>query len=73
MQIDEANLLERIDRLASAVQLMAAMLGTRLDREQFAQRLGVHRHTLRARLAVDRTMPRPGRDGRWPMAAQRDC
>lgn len=65
MQVDEANLLERIDRLASAVQLMAAMLGTRLDREQFAQRLGVHRNTLRARLAVDRTMPRPDRDGRW--------
>ncbi len=65
MQVDEVKLLERVDRLASAVQLMAAMLGTRLDREQFAQRLGVHRNTLRSRLAVDRTMPRPGRDGRW--------
>ena len=57
--------MERIDTLANAVQLMAAMLGTRIDREQFAQRLGVHRNTLRNRLATDRTMPRPGKDGRW--------
>lgn len=65
MQVDEVKLLDRINRLASAVELMAAMLGTRLDREQLAQRLGVHRNTLRVRLAADRTMPRPGRDGRW--------
>ncbi|MDD2846184.1 MAG: hypothetical protein PHT57_14655 [Rhodoferax sp.] len=65
MQVDEAKLLDRINRLASAVELMAAMLGTRLDREQLAQRLGVHRNTLRVRLAADRTMPRPGPDGRW--------
>jgi len=39
--------------------------GTRLNREQLAQRLGIHRHTLRVRLAQDRSMPRPGPDGRW--------
>lgn len=65
MSSDNSALLERIDKLASAVRLMASMLGTRLDREQFAQRLGVHRNTLRHRLATDRTIPRPGRDGRW--------
>lgn len=61
----EGALLVRLDKLASAVQLMASMLGPRLDREQLAQRLGVHRNTLRHRLATDASMPRPGSDGRW--------
>lgn len=65
MQVDEVKLLERIDRLASAVQLMASMLGTRLDRAQLAERFGVCRNTLRSRMEKYKDFPRPGRDGRW--------
>ena len=63
--MSEAQLLERIEKMTSAMQLMAAMLGTRLDRAQLADRLGVHRNTLRQRLASDTSFPRPGRDGKW--------
>lgn len=63
--MNESELLERVDKLASAVQLMAVMLGTRLSREQLAERLGIHRNTLARRLATDRRLPRPGRDGKW--------
>ena len=45
-------------------QIMRAK-GDRLNREEFARFLGVHRHTLRRRLETDRTMPRPGKDGKW--------
>ena len=41
--MSDAALLERIDKMASAMQLMATMLGTRLDRGQLAERMGVHR------------------------------
>ena len=61
----EDDLLERIDALAESVRLMAAMLGTRLDRAQLCERMGVHRNTLANRLATDATFPRPGRDGKW--------
>lgn len=63
--MSESLLLERIDKMASAMQLMAAMLGTRLDRGQLADRMGVHRNTLAKRLSTDRDFPRPGRDGKW--------
>lgn len=63
--MSESQLLERIDKMSSAMQLMASMLGTRLDRGQLADRMGVHRNTLAKRLATDRTFPRPGRDGKW--------
>lgn len=62
---ETAALLERIDKMASAMQLMASMLGTRLDRAQLAERLGVHRNTLANRLQTDRRFPRPGPDGKW--------
>lgn len=45
----EQTILERMDKMASAMQLMAAMLGTRLDRDQLADRLGIHRNTLATR------------------------
>lgn len=61
----EHALLARIDKMASAMTLMATMLGTRLDRAQLAQRLGIHRNTLAARMASDGAFPRPGRDGKW--------
>ncbi len=63
--MSESLLLERIDKMASAMQFMAAMLGTRLDRGQLADRMGVHRNTLAKRLSTDRDFPRPGRDGKW--------
>lgn len=63
--MSESQLLERIDKMSSAMQLMASMLGTRLDRGQLADRMGVHRNTLAKRLQTDRTFPRPGRDGKW--------
>lgn len=61
----EHALLDRIDKMASAMQLMATMLGTRLDRGQLAERMGVHRNTLSKRLHTDRDFPTPGRDGKW--------
>jgi predicted DNA-binding transcriptional regulator AlpA len=63
--MSEAQLLERIDKMTSAMQFMATMLGTRLDRAQLAERMGVHRNTLAKRLASNRDFPRPGRDGKW--------
>lgn len=63
--MNESELLERVDKLASAVQLMAAMLGTRLSPGQLAERLGIHRNTLARRLATDQRVPRPWRDGKW--------
>lgn len=65
MTTTEAALLQRIDQLATAVQTLTAALGTRLNRTQLAARLGVSRNTLTKRLAEDRTMPRPGADGKW--------
>ena len=61
----EQTILERMDKMASAMQLMAAMLGTRLDRDQLADRLGIHRNTLATRLKTDNSFPRPGTDGKW--------
>lgn len=58
-------ILERIDKMTSAMQLMATMLGTRLNHNQLAERLGIHRNTLRQRLATDTSLPRPGKDGKW--------
>lgn len=39
--------------------------GDRLNRAELARFLGIHRHTLRRRLDTDRTLPRPGTDGKW--------
>lgn len=61
----ENELLTRIDALTESVRLMAAMLGTRLDRAQLCERMGIHRNTLANRLAADSSFPRPGRDGKW--------
>ena len=63
--MSESQLLERIDKMTSAMQLMASMLGTRLDRGQLAERMGVHRNTLAKRLVTDKAFPRPGKDGKW--------
>ncbi|MGH6628020.1 MAG: helix-turn-helix transcriptional regulator [Burkholderiaceae bacterium] len=60
----EAALLTRIDQLTSAVLTMARIQGTRLDRAQMAERLGIHRNTL-ARRMHEPGFPTPGRDGKW--------
>ena len=57
--MSEAQLLERIDKMASAMQLMASMLGTRLDRAQLAERFGVCRNTLRSRMEKYKDFPHP--------------
>lgn len=62
---EAAQLAEKMEKMVSAVTLMASMLGTRLDRTQLAERMGVHRNTLRSRMENDRNFPRPGSDGKW--------
>ena len=64
----EAALLDRLDKMASAMQLLAQALGTRLTREQLAQRLGIHRNTIATRLE-QRGFPRPCSDGKWLLSA----
>lgn len=59
------QMLRSMQVMASALQTLCTQSGARLTRQQFADRLGVHRNTLAARLAHDNTMPRPGRDGKW--------
>jgi predicted DNA-binding transcriptional regulator AlpA len=63
--MSESQLLERIEKMTSAMTLMASMLGTRLDRGQLAERMGVHRNTLAKRMCTDKSFPRPGKDGKW--------
>ena len=63
--MSDTALLDRIDKMTSAMRLMAAMLGTRLDRGQLAERMGIHRNTLAKRLSTDNQFPRPGSDGKW--------
>lgn len=59
---------KQVQILTTAVQALCSQSGTRLNRSQFAQRLGIHRNTLATRLDQDRTMPRPGKDGKWLLA-----
>lgn len=60
-----AHLLGRIDQLTHAVQALCTLAGARLGRQQLAERWGIHRNTLAARMDTDRTIPRPGKDGKW--------
>lgn len=62
---EAAQLAEKMDKMVSAMTLMASMLGTRLDRAQLAERFGVCRNTLRSRMEKYKDFPRPGRDGKW--------
>lgn len=65
MTATESQLIAEVRQLKSAVQFMASMLGTRLDRGQLADRMGIHRNTLAKRLTSDPTFPRPAADGKW--------
>ncbi len=46
-------------------QLLASVVGTRLTRDQLADRLKVHRNTIPRWMAEDVTFPRPDRHGKW--------
>lgn len=60
-----ATLQAQVDTLVHAVRVLCVQNGGRLNRQQFADRLGIHRNTLVKFLARDRSMPRPGDDGKW--------
>lgn len=60
----DATITLELRHLRDAVLLMARTMGTRLDRAQVAERLGVHRNTL-ARYIREQQFPAPGRDGKW--------
>lgn len=58
-------LLQQMQKMTAAVQLMSTQTGARLNRQQMAERLGIHRNTLATRQADDPSMPRPGKDGKF--------
>lgn len=60
----EFMLMQRIESLTTAVQLMATSLGQRLTREQLCERMGIHRNTL-AKLVKDPRFPAPDRTGKF--------
>ena len=60
-----AELKEQLDILTHAVKALSVQHGGRLNRQQFADRLGIHRNTLKSFLDRDHLMPRPGDDGKW--------
>ena len=62
--MNDSALLERIDALTTAVQILARVQGTRLTRAQLCERLGIHRNTLRA-YSADRSFPKPDVSGKW--------
>lgn len=56
---------QRMDAMLQMFERIVLAKGERLNSEEFARFLGIHRNTLRRRLDTDRTMPRPGKDGKW--------
>jgi predicted DNA-binding transcriptional regulator AlpA len=64
----DAVLIERIDQLTSAVQVLSAAMGARLTRAQLCERLGIHRNTLARRLS-EPGFPLPGKDGKWLLSS----
>lgn len=63
----ETQLLRQLELLTEAVVQLAQAMGTRLDRTQLAERLGVHRNTLPKRFA-EPGFPPCDRHGRWLLA-----
>ena len=63
------SLTDRIDSLTEAVNALTLIVlrthGTRITREQLAERLGVHRNTVRTLIARDPRFPRSDRTGKW--------
>ena len=64
---DAAILLQRIDALTSAVCMLAQSHGTRLSKADLADRMGVHRNTLRQRMS-GKDFPKAGPDGKWALS-----
>ena len=66
---DTQALAHQVAQLTTSIQsmerLLTTVLGTRLSREQLAERMGIHRNTLAKRLSTDTRFPRPGSDGKW--------
>lgn len=61
---DTETLERKIDALTDAFKLLAQAQGTRLNREQMCDRLGVHRNTL-AKMSQEPGFPQPDRTGKW--------
>ena len=63
------ELMDRIATLTEAVNVLTLIVlrthGTRITREQLAERLRVHRNTLPRFMARDPRFPRPNRSGKW--------
>ena len=64
----DAVLMQRIEQLTSAVQVLAGALGARLTRAQLCERLDIHRNTLTRRL-IEPGFPQPGNDGKWLLSS----
>lgn len=61
----ETAIANELQALREAVLLMARVQGTRLTRQQLAERLGVSTATIARRLKSDRHFPRPDGLGTW--------
>lgn len=66
------GLIDRIDSLTAAVNSLQLIVlrthGTRITRDQLAERLRVHRNTLPSLMARDSRFPRPDLSGKWLLA-----
>lgn len=61
---ENAQMIERLERLTSAVLFMAKNTGTRLSRADMCDRLGICGKTLTERVRKKK-VPSPGADGKW--------
>ena len=59
------SLKNQVEILTHAVKTLCVQHGGRLNRQQLADRLGVHRNHIATLLSRDRSMPRPGEEGKW--------
>lgn len=64
----EATIAQHLALLTQAVVDLARNQGTRLDREQLAQRLRCHPNSITRWLRTVRDFPRPDRHGYWLLA-----
>ncbi|RYH48706.1 MAG: DNA-binding protein [Alcaligenaceae bacterium] len=63
------SLMDRVESLTEAVNALTLIVlrtqGIRITREQLAERLGVHRNTVRTLISRDPRFPRSDRTGKW--------
>lgn len=64
-ETERESIERRLRRVEDVLIALTQAIAPRVDRTQLAERFGIHRNTLRTRLAKDRTFPRPCADGRW--------